>query len=68
MRFKQYCLDPNQDQMPAVHINNLESEPVSQSRVFFSENKETVHESINNYAPNEPDGDDEEVSFFFFIF
>ena len=65
MRYKQYYLDPNQDQMPAVHINNLESEPVSQSRVFFSENKETVHESINNYASNEPDGDDEEVSFFF---
>ena len=46
-----------------TNISTLESEPVSQSRAFFSETEPVVIETINNaVAFQEQEEDDEEVS------
>ena len=52
-----------------TNISTLESEPVSQSRAFFSETEPVVIETINNaVAFQEQEEDDEEVSDIFFKF
>ena len=50
------------DKIPVTNINNLQSEPVSQTRAFFSENDPVVHEAVNNFAGEEIEDDEEEVS------
>ena len=51
-----------------TNISTLESEPVSQSRAFFSETEPVVIETINNaVAFQEQEEDDEEVSDIFFF-
>ena len=50
-------------EIPVTNISTLESEPVSQSRAFFSETEPVVIETINNaVAFQEQEEDDEEVS------
>lgn len=45
-----------------TNISTLESEPVSQSRAFFSETEPVVIETVNNaVAFQEQEEDDEEV-------
>ena len=50
------------DKIPVTNINNLQSEPVSQTRAFFSENDPVVHEAVNNFAGEEIEDEEEEVS------
>ena len=51
----------------ATNINNLQSEPVSQSsRAFFTENEPIVHEAVNNFSGEDAEEDEEEVSDFLF--
>ena len=56
-------------EIPVTNISTLESEPVSQSRAFFSETEPVVIENqINNaVAFQEQEEDDEEVRNTFFI-
>jgi hypothetical protein len=55
-------------EIPVTNISTLESEPVSQSRAFFSETEPVVIETINNaVAFQEQEEDDEEVRDIFFI-
>jgi hypothetical protein len=50
-------------EIPVTNISTLESEPVSQSRAFFSETEPVVIETVNNaVAFQEQEEDDEEVS------